>query len=150
MIPKRQIGFTLIELMIVVAIVGILAAIAVPTYQNHVAKAKAMAAYTDIASGKTGYELAFLERSANTNEEYLERSGLAGKTTNCKNISATTPGANTAVITCMIANPGRLGAEDTVQIALHRSTKGLYSCVTNIANKYFHPAGCLAKPDSDI
>jgi type IV pilus assembly protein PilA len=51
---RAQQGFTLIELMIVVAIVGILAAIAVPQYQNYVTKSK----WTDLHSQVAPIKLA--------------------------------------------------------------------------------------------
>ena len=48
-----QQGFTLIELMIVVAIIGILAAVAIPAYQDYTARAQVSEAMTSMSSLKT-------------------------------------------------------------------------------------------------
>jgi type IV pilus assembly protein PilA len=53
MARKAQQGFTLIELMIVVAIIGILAAVAIPAYQDYTARAQAAEAFTILDGLKT-------------------------------------------------------------------------------------------------
>ncbi|HVK95612.1 MAG TPA: prepilin-type N-terminal cleavage/methylation domain-containing protein [Noviherbaspirillum sp.] len=57
MVQGVQRGFTLIELMIVVAIIGILAAVAIPAYQDYTVKAKVANALSSVASIKTAVGL---------------------------------------------------------------------------------------------
>ena len=75
---KNQKGFTLIELMIVVAIIGILAAVAIPSYQNYVKKAK----FTEIVQATAPLKQAV--------DECVQSQGLAIGAT----ITGCTPGSN--------------------------------------------------------
>lgn len=63
---KRSQGFTLIELMIVVAIVGILAGIALPSYQQHVIRASREAAQTELMQMAAVQEKIYLNSSSYT------------------------------------------------------------------------------------
>jgi len=83
---KVQQGFTLIELMIVVAIIGILAAIAIPAYQDYTLRAKVTEAVGFAAAAKTGVSECLTSQSdetdCNTNAE-------AGLDSTPANISST-------------------------------------------------------------
>lgn len=63
---KKQTGFTLIELMIVVAIVAILAAIALPAYQTYTKKARFSEVIAAVGPYKTAIELCVQSGNAST------------------------------------------------------------------------------------
>ena len=146
-VKKAQAGFSLIELMIVVAIIGILAAVAIPAYQDYIAKSKAAAAYADISGGKTGYEMAVVEGKATDDGDYTAASGLQAETGNCTiDVAPPTAGSASDVITCTIKNAGRLAAVAATAptIALNRSADGVYTCKTTgfADTEKFLPTGC--------
>ena len=75
----KQQGFTLIELMIVVAIVGILAAIALPAYQDYTVRAKVSEVVSMSAPARTALGIACSEATLDTSTDLNESLGLPSK-----------------------------------------------------------------------
>ena len=132
---KKQQGFTLIELMIVVAIIAILAAIALPAYQNYVRKSQVTAGLSDITPGKTNFEVLVNEGSTFSTAAAI---GLQGATSRCSAISVT--GGDTGNISCTLI--GGAGVGDSSQyIRWTRAASGTWSCSTTADAKY-RPSTC--------
>ena len=126
MFNRNQTGFTLVELMITVAIVGILAAVAVPTYNDYVMKGRrteARAALTQCAQA--------MERFFTQNGSYGTASlGTGGATMVCANASENNYYAISftgGVATNLATNVGTFGLVATPQNAQANDKCGVFT-----------------------
>ena len=151
-----QKGFTLIELMIVVAIIGILAAIAIPQYQNYVTKTQATRVEGELGNLKTmvdlcltdGNECAFVvPESSLLGAQIYTGNGTAAQATGVQTATVTIEGTNGGAT---IAGTFGKSASSVIQgkkIQWHRNTSasgGAWACETDFeaTESSFLPSGC--------
>lgn len=133
---KKQQGFTLIELMIVVAVIGVLAAIAVPQYQKYVGKSEAATALASITGLRTNVETYVVEMgSFPTTGQVVPPSSALGV------ITYTTGASGAGSIIFGFKSTGVSPAVVGKQVTLARTGAGGWSCSTDVASD-IQPKGC--------
>ncbi|MDU4392411.1 MAG: pilin [Acinetobacter ursingii] len=137
---NAQKGFTLIELMIVVAIIGILAAIAIPAYQNYTAKSQVAAGLAEISPAKTNAESQLADGVSGT---ISTASSLGIQDSSRCTMTVSVSSSADSKITCTLKGTQAIATKHIqwARVADTTSALGSWTCNTDVDAK-FAPKTC--------
>lgn len=133
-------GFTIIELMIAVAIIGVLAAIAIPAYQNYIIRAKVSEALTFASQAKTAVSEYY--QSQGTLPSTSPQAGMATSVTGT-NVSQVTIGAGGAITVTASISGVPTGSSDIVFTPTVSASGITWSCTgSGSLDNQYRPSNC--------